>query len=475
MKLRRKIDPQARLVERPPAAQKETQKYYDRYDALSSILDENLDLLDRIHKDIQKSVKSLRSSPNARGFRYTTDEIFRMILVQILEGWSIRETCVRIEDSNTLRAFTRIGMGTMMHYSSLCILRNAIKPETWKVVNGLLAQYAVRKGVISGTDLRLDTTAVETNIHYPTDSRQLSDCSRVLSRNIKRAREIDPDAVGTERLQHRRTKRTADQIGRATQRKNPPSVEKLRPLYEKLVFRVERTLSWANAVAGELRKGIALNRYDVLEHVAVEAIVAEIEHYGALTERVLDQTRRRVFQGEAVPSEEKVLSIFEPHTELLIRGKAGKRIEYGHMIQIQQVRENFITDYGVFEKRPLEPDLLEESLRSHENLFGRLPQVLAADKGYYPGKDGLRALESRIEVVSIAKKGQRTEEEVEREHDALFRIAQRFRAGIEGSISYLKRVYRLLRCFNKGWSHYAATIGATIFAHNLVVLARFQT
>jgi IS5 family transposase len=173
-----------------------------------------------------------------------------------------------------------------------------------------------------------------------------------------------------------------------------------------------------------------------------------------------------------VPNEEKILSLIEPHTELLVRGKAGKRIEYGHMIQIQQVSEKFITDYEVFEKKPVDYTLLDPALESHKTLFGDYPDSVTADKGYWKDKDALARVEKKVALVAIAKKGNRTAEEAERESDEAFRLAQRFRAGVEGSISFLKRVLGLCRCYNKGWSHYVATVSATVFVHNLLVLAR---
>ena len=156
----------------------------------------------------------------------------------------------------------------------------------------------------------------------------------------------------------------------------------------------------------------------------------------------------------------------------LKRGKAGKAVEFGHMIQIQQVASKFITDYGVFEKRPVEHELIGSVLKSHCSLFGDYPDSLAADKGYYHSTDTLERLREKVAVVSIAKKGKRTAEEVAVEHDPLFRHAQRFRAGVEGTISFLKRVLRLGRCINKGWDHFVSTVAQTIFTHNLLVLAR---
>ena len=233
---------------------------------------------------------------------------------------------------------------------------------------------------------------------------------------------------------------------------------------------VEDLFDWARSVRQELAKSRRFT--SVMDIAKAEAIVQQIDHYLPLGEHVVDQARRRVLEGERVPNEEKLFSIFEPHTELLIRGKAGKDVEFGHMIQLQQVDSKFITDYDVFEKRPVEYELLDSVLESHKRIFGRYPEELAGDKGYYENMAAIARIENKVAVVSIGKKGRRTAEETEREHDPLFRLAQRFRAGIEGTISFLKRTLRLMRCFNKGWEHFVSTIGQTILAHNLLVLAR---
>ncbi len=166
-----------------------------------------------------------------------------------------------------------------------------------------------------------------------------------------------------------------------------------------------------------------------------------------------------------------MFSIFEPHTELLKRGKAGKPIEFGHMIQMQQVSEKFITDYDVFEDIPAEPALLDNALSSHHRWFGVDPSRLAADKGYFD-RETVNRLEQHIATVSIGKKGKRSAAEVAREHDPISRHALRFRAGVDWAISFLKRVLRLSPCHTKGWEHFQATIGASIFGHNLLILSR---
>jgi IS5 family transposase len=201
-------------------------------------------------------------------------------------------------------------------------------------------------------------------------------------------------------------------------------------------------------------------------------ILENLQHFRPLAKQVVLQTRRRVLEGEKVPNDEKIFSIFEEHAELLIRGKAGKPIEFGHMIEIEQVAGGFITNFQVFESRPIEHQLVDGALETHKKIFGSYPIGLAADKGYWQDPEGYERWAEKVSVVSICKKGGRTEGEREREHGALFKTLQGFRAGIEGTISVLKRCFRLLRCMNKGWRNFAATVGASIFAHNLVNLAR---
>ena len=454
----------------PTSNLKLTQQYYAKYEAISKILDANDEILDLAHRDLKHALITSNGSRPVR-VRFTTEHVLRLLLVQSLEGLSLRQTVVRVDDSPALRQFIRLGINPMMDFTTLDKLKNALRPLTWKKIHRALARYAVREKRITGDRLRLDTTAVETNIHWPTDSTLLWDTYRVLARLIKRARRVDADAVGSGRLHPRRAKREALTITRAAAQKGRRARSLKRP-YQRLILRVEGILSWATSVAHGLGAGIESQRYGAWAHAEAEVLVAALAHFHRLGEHVVDQARRRVLQGESVPNDEKLFSLFEPHTELLKRGKAGKPIEFGHMIQIQQVAEKFITDYDVYEHKPVEHTLLEPALAQHRELFGSAPSQLTADKGYYQSMEAIRALEEDIEMVSIAKKGSRTPAETEREQDPLFRHAQAFRAGVEGSISFLKRVLRLARCFNKNWEHFVATVGQTIFAHNLLVLAR---
>ena len=454
-----------------PSNLKVTNEYYERYERISAILDSRPEIVGLIHKDLKKILKSTKRNGPGRKCAVASETVLRIIICQSIENESYRRIVVRIDDSYFLRRFVRIYNGGRIDYTTLCTLKNAIRPETWKRVNDLLTETAVNEELISGDRLRIDTTAVETHIHWPTDSSLLWDTYRVLSRLVNTAREIDPEAAFDKRLQAKRVKKLHSTIARRSGKKGIVS-KAAKSLYEPLISHVERILEWVPSICENLRASLDSNVYALMDAILIEGVIDQIEHFRELGLKVVDQARRRVFGGEKVPNDEKIFSVFEPHTELLKRGKAGKPIEFGHMISIQQVEGKFITDYKVFARKPADPSLVDLALASHRKHFGDNPVEFSADKGFYESMEKLEALEADIEVVSIAKKGSRTTEETLREHSEAFRSAQKFRAGVEGSISFLKRCLGLWRCMNKGWEHFVATVGATVFTHNLLVLAR---
>ena len=469
--MRSKINTQSEFNFQPSNLQV-TNEYYAKYEAISAILDEHPGIVNAVHRDLAEALEDT-AARDRRGakFKFTSDTILRIVLCQIIEGASLRQIVIRIDDSSFLRHFVRIYNGPMIDFTAYCRLRNCIRPQTWKKVNDVLARAAVKENRIDGEKLRIDTTAVETNIHWPTDSSLLWDTYRTLARYIERIREIDPGVVGDRRVLLRKAKKLQQKIARKAS-KNARSAEALEPLYIRLFGLVENILQWSDDITERLASKIATHRYGPVEQASLELCLKDLLHFQALGKRVLDQARRRILNKESVPNDEKIFSIFEPHTELLQRGKAGKPIEFGHMIQIQQVGAKFITDYEVFEAKPVEHELIRPAVERHKQLLGQYPDQLTADKGYYESMKQITGLSKIIEVVAISKKGKRTPEETERETDPAFRHAQRFRAGVEGTISFLKRILGLFRCYSKGWEHYAATVGATILAHNLLILAR---
>lgn len=463
--MRTKLDPQDPL-DFSPSRLKVTRQYHEKYREVDRILAETPEILNIFHRHVGQV---LRSAGRPRRATFTSDQILRAILVMEIEGLPYRETVVRIDDSHFLRRFARVFDGPVMDYTLLCKSYKAIPPEAWKQINGGLAQYAIDRGLITGTRLRVDTTACETNVHYPTDSGLLWDSYRVLSRLITRVREYDSPLVGTGRLHNRRVKRLVLRIARRSQQAN---LKRLRKPYRALLAHVSRVLAWSRQIRTELRERLAAGAYDLAQGWILADLMGQMEHYDRLIAKVLDQTSRRVLGGEMVPNAEKLFSLFEPHTELLIRGKAAKQIEFGHMVLLQQVQGKFITGYQTFERRPNDSSLVDSVLESHTQTFGRLPSSFTADKGFYQSMEKLRELENRIPHVSIAKKGNRTEQERNRERHPTFRALQRFRAGIEGTISALKRAFKMCRCLYRSFRTYSSSIGAHVFAHNLLVLAR---
>ena len=450
-----------------PSTVKITIEYFERYEKISRILDENPEIVDLVHRDLNKLLKNVNRGGPGRKCEITSDSVVRMVISQVVEGESLRGTVIRIDDSNYLRRFVRIYNGPMIDFSTFCMLKNAIRPRTWEKINEALTKAAVEAALIDGSKLRLDTTAVETNIRWPTDSGLLWDTYRVMCRLINTARQIDPECASGRCLQPKQVKRLHTKIARASGKKGVVS-NAVKNLYTTLFELVEIVLEWVPIVSKRLRE--RRGEYDM--SFMIKALIDQMEHFLSLGHKVLSQARRRIIGGEKVPNEEKIFSIFEPHTELLKRGKASKPIEFGHMVLIQQVGGKFITDYEVFERKPVDHALVDPSLESHKKTFGQNPDEFAADKGFYEDMAKINELEEEIEVVSIGKKGSRTKEEAAREKTKAFRLGQKFRAGVEGSISFLKRILGLWRCMSKGWEHYVSTVGATVFVHNLLVLAR---
>jgi IS5 family transposase len=451
-----------------PSLLQVTQDYYAKYEAINDILLATPAILDAFHKDASTP---LRRARRRRAAPFTSDQLLRAILVMEIEELTFRATVIRIDDSQFLRRFVGLHDQPTMDFTTLNKVYKAIGPKTWKRINGLLAQYARSQGHICGESLRVDTTAYETNVHYPTDSSLLEDGYRVLARLIERVRSLDGEVVGSRRLQVRKVKRTAQQIARLGVR-NETNRRKQRRLYKVLLGRVEAILAWSHDVRTACQVRQEADHSDPMTSLALSGLLEEMQRFEELTHRVVDQTRRRVLDGEVVPNTEKLFSLFEPHTELLIRGKAGKTVEFGHMVLLQQVENLFISGYEVFEKRPSDESLVDQILRGHQGTFGHLPTNFTADKGFYKSREQLADLRETIPNVSIAKKGSRTLEEMKQEHDPIFRTLQRFRAGIEGTISYLKRCYKMFRCLYRSFTTFRGSVGCHVFAHNLIVLAR---
>ena len=453
--MRTKSSPQMYLKFTGKSTLKVVNEYRSKYNAIGGILRKNPSILSAAHRDLGRN---LSESRGGRRTKYTSEEILRALIVMFIEGDSYRDVVVRIENSDFLRGFVGLGTRSMMDFTFLSRAFGCLSLRTWEVINERLISYAVAEEKISGDKLRADTTVYEANIHYPTDSSLLWDSYRTLVRLLRYIRKEYPGLGLSYRFHDRKVKKLYSFISRNAGSRSKGKQRKVKSTYRELIDAVRRVLEISGDVAGLLSD--------------IEPYRKELELFIPRVERVIDQARRRVFYGEMLSADEKIYSIFEEHTELLKRGKAGKPIEFGHKVLLGQTSEKFISQYQVLRRRREDKDLLDEVIESHVKTFGRKPGTIAADKGFYESMKKLAELSEEIETVSICKKGRRNEEERERESSDAFMDGQRFRAGIEGTISVLKRAFKLFRCLFKGFKNYAASVGCAVFCHNLVLLTR---
>ena len=456
--MRRKILNQECLYFGGKSAVKVVREYWAKYEAMGRILEANPGILDIAHRDFDKS---LSQSEYGRG-GYTSEQILRSIVVMFIEEKSYRDTVILVENSEFLRNFIKLGNKEMMDFTFLCKAFTALSEETWKSVNRALSKYAKKKEKITTEKLRLDTTAYETNIHYPTDSSLLWDSYRTSARLMKDAADEIRHIGLTHRVHTKKVRQLALYISRNGGKKEKGAQQKIKSIYRKLIERVK----WIVSVGEVAEKLLSAGNLKAM------AIAAELKHYLPIEQKIISQAERRVMMGEQVPSAEKVYSLFEEHTELIKRGKAGKPIEFGHKVLLAETGEKFIIHYETMPKQKADTELIKESLSIHAKVFGSGPAVLAGDKGFYESREQIRNLSKNIETVSICKKGRRTAEEDRRENTEEFKDGQRFRAGIEGTISVLKRAFKLSRCFFKGFKNFASSVGCAVFCHNLMMLAR---
>ena len=434
---------------------KVVQTYRRKYEALSDLLDANPRLLALAHQDW---AQLLSYSNKGRRAKFTTEQLLRALILKFLEQCSYRKTIVLIDLSEFLRHFVRLGPGATMDFTLLSKAFCFLSTEAVAAMNQVLSHYAVAEDKIRGDKHRLDSTVYEANIHYPSDSALLWDSFRTLARLIRCLQRELPELGLRHRFHDKKIKKLYTFIGRNVSSKSKATQRKVKKQYRLLIQRVR----WIHQTGQAALSAAETAGYDV----------PELSHYLPLVYRIVDQANQRVLQGIQLAADEKLYSLFEAHTELIKRGKAGKPIEFGHKVLVAQTGEKFIHHYEVMATRREDKDLLQPALDAHKGLFGQYPNVLAADKGFYESMEQIVALEEEITTVSIAKKGRRNQEEQDREGTEDFRDGQRFRAGSEGSISVLKRAFHLDRCRFKGFKNYAASVGLAVLCHNLVLLTR---
>ena len=423
---------------------------------ISEIIDENPTICDLVLQDLQKG-RGTTHKNGANGM--SADQVLRFAIVKVLFGYSYQDLEFHTVDSKILSWFCRIGFGDKgFKKSALNKNIKAISSTTWESINADFIGYAKKDKIEKGRKVRIDCTCVESNIHPPTDSALLWDCVRVLTRLMEQGR--DSGVRLPEFHNHSRVaKRRMLAIHNAKRKK------------DRKAFYID-LLKAARKVVGYARKTIKAIDAQARGDLYSIALSMQIEHYIHLANRVIDQSERRVLQGESVAATDKVVSIFESHADIIIKDR--RDTYYGHKICLTGGASNLILDCIIPEGNPADTTLAISMLDRQKQIYGRYPLKACFDGGF-ASKDNLKRAKSRqIKDICFAKKRGLKETDMCRSK-YVYKKLRRFRAGIESGISWLKRSLGLSRCNWKGWRSFKSYVWSSIVSANLLTIARAKT
>lgn len=404
--------------------------------------------------------------------------ILRLLVVKHLYGWSYEQTERWVGDSLVLRQFCRVYWQPVPDDTTLLRWANLITAPTLQRLLDHVVDLARERKVTHGRKLRLDATVVETNIHYPTDSGLLGDGVRVLSRLLKKAQTTLQQPTSTLfRDRTRSARRQVKQIADITRRRMRAGKEAadawLKSAYQRLVAVTEATCRQAEKVGCLLQcqsEENASPRSGLLKRLA-----ATLSTVQAQVSQALSQTVARVFAGQNVPAEQKIVSLFEPHTAIIRKGKPSRPVEFGRVVWLDEVDGGLISRYAVLEGNPPEAQQVAVSLDQHQARFKHPPRLLAGDRGAYSATGEQYAKEQGVRQVVLPKPGAKSGQRIAYERQGWFRRGHNWRAGIEARISLLKRRYGLRRCLYHGEAGMQRWVGWGVIAYDLQVIAHSLT
>ena len=392
--------------------------------------------------------------------------VLRLLLLKHMRNWSYRVLEREVRANLVYRQFTRVGAQKVPDAKTLGRLAIALGPEIIEQIHRRVIAIACEKRIVRGRRLRVDTTVVETDIHYPTDSSLLGDGVRVLTRAMKRIAQIAGRAGTRLRDRTRAVGYQVRQIARSSRSRAPQGQERLKAYYRKLLYHTARVVGQARRFAEEIVTGRKRAR-GLLEQIGLEANRAYLERMIPLVRHVMHQARERLFKGNThVPG--KLVSLFEPHTEVIRKGKAAKPTEFGKMVKIQEAEAQIVTHYEVYAERPSDCDLLLPAIAVHEELLGRKPYLVTADAAFFSQRNELAAQARGIKRVAVPNRSTKSAQRKRLEKKRWFRNAQKWRTGCEGRISLLKRRHGLNRCRYKGMPGIQRWVGLGVIADNLI-------
>ena len=435
--------------------------------AISDFLDGQKDIVEQVRCDLTRGLK--RAETGRSGL--TPQQVLRSLVLMRVKNWHYRELRERIADGYTLRQFTDFHCQPVPRHDAFNRGFNRLTPETLKAVNELVVRATIDLGLEDGQKLRVDTTVVQTDIHHPTDNTLLWDVVRVVTRLVARlATALERRRIKGFRDRTRSARRRMYEIQRMTTRQRQGQQT---GTYRELIGIAEEVVEGARTALKNTRNA---HGEDMFADLAIAETRKEIAHYCGLGSRVIDQARRRVLGGEQVPNADKIYSIFEPHTDLIKRGKVQTPIEFGHKVFLAESAQGLITQYEVLDGNPVDEQHVVPSLERHKQIFGSAPELYGSDRGFFSERNISSCKQDGVKVVCIPQRGGAKAPEREAyEKSSEFKTGQRFRAGIEGRISVLFRGRGMKRCLAEGRERFELWVAAAVLANNLMKVAALLT
>jgi transposase, IS5 family len=406
----------------------------------------------------------------SRGRRNAPAEmVLRLLILKHVRNWSYAVLEREVRANLVYREFTRVGAGKVADAKTMGRWGLALGPDVVKQIHDRMVVIARSQGIVAGRRMRVDTTVVETNIHYPTDSTLLGDGVRVLTGTMRKIGTIAGAAGAKLRDRSRSVKWRLLEIARIARAKGPINREKLKQRYRQLLDATSRVVGQAERFSCEIAAGVKRSG-QVLKQMALEGLRDELDKMVPLVKQVMRQTRARIFHGNT-RFEGKLLSLFEPSTEVIRKGKAAKPNEFGKMVKLQEAENQIVIDYEVYDRRPNDCDLLIAAIEVHRAKLGRLPRLVAADAAFYSGKKEVAAKAMGVKRVCIPNRSTKSLERKREQRKRWFRDGQKWRTGCEGRISALKRGYGWDRSRIDTTKVTRIWVGHGVLAHNLVKIS----
>ena len=435
-----------------------------RLEAIAKLLDAQRELIEKVARDLRTGLRKPRTGRSG----LSPFQVLRSFALQRVENLDLRSLSERIGDGVSWRIFAGFDSQPVPRHDAFNRAFNRLRADTIRQINDAVVKWAVDAGIEDGKRLRVDTTVVETDIRFPSDSSLLWDCVRVITREVKRLAEDAPKAVRGFQDHTRKARRRFQAISRMTRQQRH---HQQAPKYRDLIRTTQHVLAATRIVLPKARKK-ADSCGELMRGIRIRAQCDLIERYCTLADQVVDQTRRRVLQNEQVPVAEKIFSIFEPHTDCIVRGKAQKPVEFGHKVFLAESGHGLITDYSVLDGNPQDEIHVGPSLDKHKESFGQVPDLFAGDRGFYSIANVDACRDRGVKVESIPQRGgSKSAEREAYEKTRAFKQAQRFRAGVEGRISVLMRGRGMRRCLSHGRARFEVFVGMAVLANNLMILA----